>query len=194
VESLLGYIAEHAEVSDATGKVTAEPTWRKEAERAARGEPRSCPRQALPQRSKEMVSGKSFVPDELWDAFLSIRHPPIRPHKGGRPRLPERDVLGGIMLVLCTGIPWEDLPPELGCGSGMTCWRRLRELQHSGEWDAFRHTVECRFGTGYGIDWSRAARPVRPHTFPRGWNDSTLYQPLAGRSARSGTVRSPKRP
>jgi hypothetical protein len=30
--------------------------------------------------------------------------------------------------VLYTGIPWEFLPRELGFGSGMTCWRRLRIL------------------------------------------------------------------
>jgi len=34
--------------------------------------------------------------------------------------------LTGIVFVLRTGIPWEDLPRELGC-SGMTCWKRLRE-------------------------------------------------------------------
>jgi hypothetical protein len=26
-----------------------------------------------------------------------------------------------------TGISWNDLPQELGCGSVVTCWRRLRE-------------------------------------------------------------------
>jgi len=30
------------------------------------------------------------------------------------------------------GVPWEMLPQELGCGSGMTCWRRLRDWQQAG--------------------------------------------------------------
>ncbi len=35
-------------------------------------------------------------------------------------------VLQGILFVLFTGIGWDDLPQELGFGSGMTCWRRPR--------------------------------------------------------------------
>ncbi|HEX4116343.1 MAG TPA: transposase, partial [Solirubrobacteraceae bacterium] len=45
----------------------------------------------------------------------------------GRKRVPDRKALTGILFVLKTGIPWEDLPQEMGCGSGMTCWRRLRD-------------------------------------------------------------------
>jgi transposase len=43
-----------------------------------------------------------------------------------RKRLDSRKVLCGILFVLYTGIRWEFLPQELGFGSGMTCWRRLR--------------------------------------------------------------------
>jgi transposase len=32
-----------------------------------------------------------------------------------------------MTLVLKTGIPWDFLPKETGCGSGMTCRRRLRD-------------------------------------------------------------------
>ena len=35
-------------------------------------------------------------------------------------------------FVLKTGIDWEDLPAELGCGSGKTWWRRLRDWQKAG--------------------------------------------------------------
>ena len=31
----------------------------------------------------------------------------------------------GILSVLRGGIPREEFPRESGCGSGMTCWRRL---------------------------------------------------------------------
>ena len=37
------------------------------------------------------------------------------------PRLSDRDCLTGIVLVLRSGVPWQMLPRELGCGSGMTC-------------------------------------------------------------------------
>lgn len=42
--------------------------------------------------------------------------------------------LTGIVFVLKTGIPWEYLPREPGCGSGMTCWRRLHEWMQAGVW------------------------------------------------------------
>ncbi|WP_230950774.1 IS5 family transposase, partial [Xanthomonas translucens] len=54
--------------------------------------------------------------------------------KGGRPRVDDQSALNGIVYVLRTGIAWEDLPQELGYGSGMTCWRRLRDWQAAGVW------------------------------------------------------------
>jgi hypothetical protein len=38
--------------------------------------------------------------------------------KGGRPRVPDRAALGGVLFVLRTGCGWEALPKELGCGRG----------------------------------------------------------------------------
>jgi transposase len=40
--------------------------------------------------------------------------------------------LAGIIFLLKSGIPWEMLPQEIGCGSGVTCWRRLQEWQEAG--------------------------------------------------------------
>jgi Putative transposase of IS4/5 family (DUF4096) len=55
-----------------------------------------------------------------------------------------------------SGIPWEMLPQELGCGSGMTCWRRLRDWQEAGIWQLIHFSLLdwlARYGQ---IDWSRA--------------------------------------
>jgi transposase len=99
---------------------------------------------------------KPLVPDELWDIIepLLPREPP-KP-KGGRPRLPDREVLTGILFVLKSGIPWEMLPQELGCGSGMTCWRRLRDWQETGTWDRIHHALLNRLGGADRIGWERA--------------------------------------
>ena len=78
---------------------------------------------------------KALVSDELWEQIAPLLPPEPAKPKGGRPRIPARQVLVGIMFVLKTGIPWEDLPQEMGCGSGMTCWRRLRDWQEAGVWD-----------------------------------------------------------
>ncbi len=71
---------------------------------------------------------KPLVPDELWELVEPMlpRHR-RKPGGRGRPPVDDRAALGGILFVLKTGIPWEYLPREMGCGSGMTCWRRLRD-------------------------------------------------------------------
>lgn len=76
-----------------------------------------------------------IVPDELWVRIQPLL--PVVPRRAGHPgrkRLDDRRVLCGILFVLCTGIAWEHLPQELGFGSGMTCWRRLREWNAAGVW------------------------------------------------------------
>jgi transposase len=75
---------------------------------------------------------KKHLPDELWGEIAPLIPPdPSRP-KGGRPPVPARDALIGILFVLCTAIPWERLPFEVAGCSGMICWRRLRAWQEAG--------------------------------------------------------------
>src|SRR3982074_74300 len=84
---------------------------------------------------------KPILDGALW-AVLELLLPPDPPRpRGGRPRIPHRQVLTGSLFVLRSGIPWELLPKELGCGSGMTCWRRLREWQAQGVWQRIHHEL-----------------------------------------------------
>ena len=100
---------------------------------------------------------KPLVSDALWAVVepLLPREPP-KP-KGGRPRVPDRAALTGILFVLRSGIPWEMLPQEMGCGSGMTCWRRLRGWQAAGVWAKLHRVLLDRLGRRNAIDFSRAA-------------------------------------
>lgn len=45
------------------------------------------------------------------------------------------------LFVLHTGIQWEWLPQVLGFGSGMTCWRRLRDWNEAGVWDLLHQVL-----------------------------------------------------
>src|SRR5918911_2066552 len=103
------------------------------------------------------MKATSLVPDDLWEAIepLLPKQPP-KP-KGGRPRVPDRAALGGIIFVLRTSCPWRLLPQELGCGSGATCWRRLRDWQQAGVWERLHQALLDRLGEADQIDWSRAS-------------------------------------
>lgn len=101
---------------------------------------------------------RQIVSDELWEVVEPLipkverrrRHP-------GRKRIPDRQVLTGILFVLRTGIPWEDLPQEMGCGSGVTCWRRLKEWQDQGVWQRLHELLLAKLNAAGEIDWQRAA-------------------------------------
>jgi transposase len=103
------------------------------------------------------MSKKKLVTDELWEIIEPLLPPePPRP-KGGRPRVPDRAALSGIVFVLKSGIPWEMLPKEMGCGSGSTCWRRLRDWQQAGVWRELHRVLLDRLGEADEIDWERAS-------------------------------------
>jgi len=100
---------------------------------------------------------KQMITDELWAVIEPLLPPDVENPRGGRPRIPNRDVLRGILFVLSTGLPWEYLPSEMGCGSGMTCWRRLREWHEAGVWQQLHKVLLDRLGEAERIDWSRAS-------------------------------------
>jgi transposase len=130
---------------------------------------------------------RPLVPDDLWVAIAPLL-PPARPKpKGGRPPIPDRAALTGIVFVLKTGLPWEYLPAEMGCGSGMSCWRRLRDWQAAGVWAALhRALLEKLHGAGE-IDWRRAALDSASVPAKGGARPRARTLPTAAGRARSGT-------
>lgn len=101
---------------------------------------------------------RPILDDELWEIIEPLLPPP-KPRRArypGRKPLPNRAVLTGILFVLRTGMAWEDLPQELGCGSGMTCWRRLAEWQRLGVWERIHKALLERLRGADRLDWSRA--------------------------------------
>ncbi len=62
-----------------------------------------------------------LMSDSLWAIIEPLFPPAPMRRQGGRPPVPARAALTGILFVLRSGIPWAMLPMELGCGSGVTC-------------------------------------------------------------------------
>lgn len=102
---------------------------------------------------------KPLLEDALWDKIRPLLPPP-KPRRfryPGRKPTDDRKALTGILFVLKTGIDWEDLPQEMGCGCGMTCWRRLRAWHRAGVWDRLHELLLAELNAAGKIDWSRAA-------------------------------------
>ena len=97
-----------------------------------------------------------LVSDELWALVAPLLPPEPPKPKGGRPRVPDRACLTGIIFVLKSGIPWEMLPKEMECGSGMTCWRRLEEWQRRGVWQRLHEVLLAKLRGADQLDFSRA--------------------------------------
>ncbi len=130
---------------------------------------------------------KPLVSDELW-AMVQPLLPPERPKpKGGRPRVSDRAALAGIIFVLRTGCPWEWLPKELGCGSGVTCWRRLRDWNQAGVWHRLHTVLLERLATANQLDWSRASLDSASIPAKRGATRSVPTRPTGASPARSAT-------
>jgi transposase len=137
---------------------------------------------------EEAKMAKPLLTDELWSRIEPIL-PPHKPKpKGGRPPIPDRAALTGILFVARTGCPWEYLPQELGCGCGMTCWRRLRDWHHAGVWETVWRILLDELGLADTIDWDKvifdscSVRAVfggrRPAPIPR----------IAAKMARNGML------
>jgi transposase len=91
------------------------------------------------------------VPDALWqriELFLPMYKPSP---KGGRPRLPMRNVAGGILYVLATGCQWKAMPKQFGSGSAIHDY-----FQEWVEWGVFQELWEfalSEYDELKGIEW-----------------------------------------
>ncbi len=100
---------------------------------------------------------KPILDDELW-ALIEPLLPPPKPRRSrypGRKPLDDRAVLTGILFILQTGLRRDLLPREMGCGSGMSYWRRLRDWQAAGVWDRLHEVLLAELRAANQIDWSR---------------------------------------
>jgi transposase len=130
-----------------------------------------------------------LISDGLWEIIAPLLPPEPPKPKGGRPRsVTDRAALRGIVFVLKSGIPWEMLPQELGCGSGMTCWRRLRDWQRAGVWRRLHRTLLQRLQDAGRIDWTRASLDSASVPAPGGATRPARIRRIVANWGRSATL------
>lgn len=132
---------------------------------------------------------RQLVDDELWSVIKPLLPPPKRRRKRspGRKPLEHRQVLTGILFVLMSGIPWEMLPREMGCGSGMTCWRRLRAWQKAGVWNRLHEVLLAKLREADKIDFSRAVADSSSIRAVHGGKKRDRTRPIAVKPAANTT-------
>jgi transposase len=101
---------------------------------------------------------KPLVSEVLWQRLQPLLPPPPprRFRFPGRKPLDYRKIRTGILFVLKTGIAWDDLPAELGCGCGKTCRHYLRLWHQAGVWRKLHAVLLAELHGADQIDWERA--------------------------------------
>jgi transposase len=130
---------------------------------------------------------KPIVDDELWEIIEPLL-PPAKPRRfryPGRKPISNRQAFTGILFVLRSGIPWEKLPQELGCGCGMSCWRKLRDWTVAGVWPKIHQELLTYLRQADQLDWSRAVIDSSSVRAVFGGRRRDRTQPIAAKQARN---------
>ena len=128
---------------------------------------------------------KNEVSAALWSRIQPLLPEVTKSPRGGRPRLSDEQALNGILFVLRTGTPWEYLPQEMGFGSGMTCWRRLRQWQAAGVWHQLHLLLLTELRGAGRLDFSRVSVDGASVASPRGAHTQAPTRPTEASSAAS---------
>ena len=128
-----------------------------------------------------------LLDDALWarlEPLLPKRRSRHRRYAGRKP-IPDRAIVTGILFVLRSGIPWRMLPPQMGCGSGVTCWRRLVKWQRAGVWKRLHATVLAELRQRGQLDFARAIVDSYSLRAMRGGKKLDRTLPIAARPGRN---------
>jgi len=133
-----------------------------------------------------------ILPGPVWEAIEPLI-PNLRPnpknHQGRKP-VPHREALSGILYVLRTGVSWEELPLDLGWGTGMTCWRRVRALQKARVWPKIVQILVKQLPDGPEIPFDRMKdfRPRGPRKKRQADQDEKAPRKVASKGKANQTL------
>jgi transposase len=91
------------------------------------------------------------ISDALWERIEPLLPNYKRSCKGGRPRLPLRDVVTGIFYVLRTGCQWKAMPAQFGSGSAIHAY--FQEWVQGGVFEKFWREALAEYDRLKGIEW-----------------------------------------
>ena len=130
-----------------------------------------------------------LIDHALWRRIepLLPKPPRSRWKSMGRPRIPDRAALTGILFALRSGIPWQMFPKEMGSGSGSTCWRRLVRWQRAGVWRRLHAVLLADLRRRGQLDLARTVVDSASIRALRGGKTLDRTQPIAVRRVRSIT-------
>lgn len=136
----------------------------------------------------------ALIDDAIWRRLepLIPKRRVRRGHRHGRTPIPDRAILTGILFVLRSGIPWQMLPRQMGCGSGSTCWRRLVVWQQKGVWQELHEALLAELRRRGRLDQRWTVIDSGSVRAMRGGKKLDRTQPIAARQVPS-TTSSPMR-
>jgi transposase len=132
---------------------------------------------------------QTLIDDAIWARLepLIPKRRRRRGHRHGRTPIPDRAILTGILFVLRSGIPWQMLPKQMGCGSGSTCWRRLVGWQRVGVWQRLHETLLAELRRRGRLDQRWTVIDSGSVRALRGGKKLDRTQPIAARRVRNTT-------
>jgi transposase len=105
----------------------------------------------VPPMADELASKFHQIPDALWERIDLVLPIYNRSCKGGRPRLPMRNVVSGILYVLWTGCQWKAMPSQFGSGSAIHAY--FQEWVALGVFESLWRLALEEYDELRGIDW-----------------------------------------
>jgi transposase len=131
---------------------------------------------------------KRRVSKSLWKAMAPLLPERTPSPKGGRPTVPDRACLEGIIFVLKTGMAWQMLPTRLGYGSGSTCWRRFHAWTRLGVWPQLHRHLLRVLGRRGRLNLERAVIDSASVRAQKGGRTPDRTPPIAARTAANATL------
>lgn len=125
------------------------------------------------------------IPDALWEQIAPLI--PVRRKNTlrGRPRVPDREVLAGIVYRLRTGCQWKALPRDFGSGS--TCHARFQDWCAVGVFTEIFSALLKFYDRRRGIQWKWSSLDSAMVKAPKGGTSRARTPRIARKVASNGT-------